>query len=68
MSPYSIIVAHYHVHSSVTSGSAGYGADIGVAVRPSLEMIWPSLDEVKLVGVGLSPNPNEYINQSMNHY
>ena len=30
-----------------------------VDIRPPLEMTWPSLDQVKLVGVGLALNPKE---------
>ena len=28
-----------------------------VAIRPPLEMTWPSLDQVKLMGIGLASNP-----------
>ena len=30
-----------------------------VAIRPPLEMTWPSLDQVKLVGVGVASNSKE---------
>ena len=32
-----------------------------VAIRPPLEMTWPSLDQVKLVGVGLASNTKEEV-------
>ena len=35
-----------------------------VAIQPPLEMTWPSLDQVKLPGVGLASNTNEYVKSS----
>ena len=35
-----------------------------VAIRPLLEMTWPSLDQVKLVGIGLASNPREKVKSS----
>ena len=35
-----------------------------VAIRPPLEMTWPSLDQVKLMGIGLASNPREKVKSS----
>ena len=33
-----------------------------VVIRPPFEMTWPSLDQVKLVGVGLASSKNKEMN------
>ena len=35
-----------------------------VAIRPPLEMTWSSLDQVKLVGVGLASSTNSRVKSS----
>ena len=35
-----------------------------VAIRPPLEMTWPFLDQVKLVGDGLDSTPKEEVKSS----
>ena len=38
-----------------------------VAIRPPLEMTWPSLDQVKLVGDGLASNTKEWMKSSVSN-